>query len=338
MQFACDENLGDEACRLVHHLLFWAVNRLPMDMLEMSSAVLALPAAADHPLRPVVAASTSYFAGAQGDADGARDLIGVARTEEARLQTVPSPYVPSIETFCSESPRRLLDLALEVQARAAGDPWANALGLLQEAIWHATVMSAVDLTTNEHAAHLGRIHEAVAAAEALGNPCGIAYASMALGTHLLRTDPDAAMALLTRGLDLARPLGLSLPIGNSRRDLIRLHTEGGRPAEAISIGADEVRTSQRRGAHASAWAAVISCMPAMTELGLEDVAATCLAISYATPEPAEWVEYFQFSLIESRLRERFGADDVSAILRDRRGIPRTEATTMFLTAVRDLDA
>ncbi len=62
VDLACRRDAGDAGCRLITALLYWATTRMSIEVGTWSEAVLALPSAADHPLRSVVAISCSNAA------------------------------------------------------------------------------------------------------------------------------------------------------------------------------------------------------------------------------------------------------------------------------------
>ena len=97
--WASDLGDGDATCRLVGTVLWWSGTRLRMEVAEWADTALAVPTAADHPLRPVVAAGASFFSFMKGDVERAKELIQLARDEEERLGPANEPFVPALATF-----------------------------------------------------------------------------------------------------------------------------------------------------------------------------------------------------------------------------------------------
>jgi hypothetical protein len=294
-----------------------------------------LPSAADHPLRPVVAASASYFTCQKGDFVAARRLIDVAYAEEVRLDAPLSPYVPALHVFCTDAPDGVGTCARAVQLRAVDDAWAHALGVLQEALWFAAIISNAPLTPEQIEPLLARVEHAVVVAEHLGNPCGIAYSSIALGTQLVRTDPAKALVLLQRGLDLAEPLDLRLPMTSARSEMAKVLTDLGRPHEALAHSGEQARLCRRRGADTAAWEAVLASLQAIADLGALDVAARCLGAANADREVASHLEYYGVGALERQLRAQLGDDALDALLLEGAALDRTTAIALAIETINE---
>jgi predicted ATPase len=338
LTFACDADLGDAASQLLRNVLFWAVNRLPMEMTDWSNALLELPSAADHPLRPVVAASASYFMCQKGDMVGARQLIDLAYAEEVRLDAPLSPYVPALHVFCVDTPDGYPKCVREVFRRAGDDVWAHVLGALQEALWCAAVINAVPLTPDEIEPLLATVEAAVVEAERLGNPCCLAYSSIALGTHLGRTDPAKALALLQRGLDLAEPLDLRLPTTNAQCEMAKVLTDLGRSLEALAHSGEAAQRCRRQGADSGAWEAVLAGLRPLADLGALEVVARCLAQANADKEVLNYPGYFGVDDLEQRLRTQLGVDAMDALMAEGAALDRTSATALAIEAMQQFVA
>ena len=59
LRWACELDDGDSACRLLTNVLWWANSRLRLETAGWCDAVLALPSASDHPLRPIILAGSA---------------------------------------------------------------------------------------------------------------------------------------------------------------------------------------------------------------------------------------------------------------------------------------
>ena len=92
-RWACRVDDGDAAIELVAATLWWAKTRMRLEVDQWCHAVLDLPSAASHRLRPVVAAGAALLAHMRGDHEGQERSLDLARAEEERLGRAEEPWV-----------------------------------------------------------------------------------------------------------------------------------------------------------------------------------------------------------------------------------------------------
>jgi predicted ATPase/class 3 adenylate cyclase len=329
---------GDAAARLVGRILWWGVTRVRVETADWLDTVLTLPSAADHPLRPMIAAGASAFALLMGDRERTDTLLELARIEEDRLGTCPEPWVPAIANFTGTSPVVQLAGARQVQRRAAetSDNFWTLVGVVQEAGTLAWMISSYKPSLQETASHLGRIREVAAIADRYGNPAGIAHACMALGGALCESDPTEALRLLERAVDLSAALDIELTTNQARRFLAEHYTSLGRPHDALALTGPTIQRHVRSGAQGQTWLAVTSSLRALVALGRPELAVTVLGALSQEPDSELIADENAFPVLEVELRAQLGSTEVDRLLEDGKHLTIAEVAPLVLQAIDEL--
>ena len=236
VRWACSVDDGDAACRLVSATLWWATSRMRLETELWCELALSVPSASDHPLRPVLLSGAALFAHERGDDDGDRRALALARAEEDRLGPASEPWVQvAALNRWDGGPAAALGDAADLQARADAedDDFWRLNAALGEALILATLIG--DAPPPPDAAFVARIRAVVDQADAFGHPSSIASASVSLGMALRASEPDDALALLEKGLDLCAPLGVEITSYTARHELASHYTQLGRPLDALAL-------------------------------------------------------------------------------------------------------
>ncbi len=262
---------GDAACRLLCDVLWWAGTRLQMEVAEWAGLALAMPTTVDHPLRPVVAAGASFFTFMKGDLPGAQELIQLARDEEDRLGPAVEPFVPALATFPDGvvDPGTALADSMSVQRRAeaAGSVFWMLCGRLQEASILSFLITYTELTPEVAAAHLDRIRHIAHLADLDGDPSAIAHVCTALGSALRHIQPDEAIRLLERAVDMSVALDTELTANQARDQLASLYVSFGRHLDALELMGPTLRRHIQTGAWNQVWLSVLPILIPLARLG-----------------------------------------------------------------------
>jgi predicted ATPase/class 3 adenylate cyclase len=264
--WACETNDADAAVALVRHTLWWTVTRVRAETTEWLDAILALPSMADHPGRPLVLIAASFFAYIRGNRHPAgEDLLTAATVQEQRLGPDPEPWIPVLATFIHNPYDSLLD-TLETQRRATTPFWRQC-GMSQESMARAILLHTNAHTEDDRAAAICRIREVLHAAEHFGNTSALSHTIMALGVAVSDDDPDAAIALLERALELAVAVDVEVSTAQNRVYLATLYTTVGRPVDALRLLQPAIPRHIQAGSHAWAWWQITITALAFAELG-----------------------------------------------------------------------
>ena len=334
--WACELGDGDAACRLVREVLWWSGTRLQMEVADWCGTVLTMATAANHPLRPIVAAGASFFAFMRNDISRSQKLISLARAEEDRLGPAEEPFVPALATFSDAVTGTDLVLRdmfdVQRRAEAAGDEFWLLCGRLQEASGLAWLITNTDLTPEMTASHLARIRDIVEFADQVGNPHGIAHACMAQGAALEHLDSSEALRLLERAVNMSAPLDTELTANQARERLASLYVTHGRHHDALALMGQTIQRHVRAGAWNQVWVSVVPILQALVQLGHTDVVVHVIgARSDEPPDPGGTDQTLQ--LLEAELRDQLEPRKFDQLLDQGRNLTMTAVAPEVLREI-----
>jgi hypothetical protein len=329
LRWACEFDDGDSACQMLTNVLWWANSRLRLETAGWCDAVLALPSASDHPLRPIILAGSALFAHKRDDRQSEDRFLALARDEEERLGAANEPWVPAaaLNQWPGGPNAAVADAAaLLRRADATGDAFWELTARLEEAFLLATLIANSEGSPECEASHLTKIRETLDRAEGFGQPSGVAAASAALGMALRKSEPVEALRLLERSLDLAAPLDVDIST-SARQELASHYTQLGRPLDAVALTQPAFARHVRAGAWHEVWSAIAHLAPALADLGHPRLAATALGLLRSqTSDPAE--SYPDLAALETQLLAKLGAPELDRIV--------NEGTHISISRVADL--
>ena len=338
--WACELADADAACSMIAESFWWAATRVRLEIGEWCDAALRLPTAADHPLRPIVAAASAYAAFMRNDVRRSEELLALARAEELRLGELASPWVPTVAGYPDSSTSLTQGLAdageVVRRARAAGNPFWELVGVMQEISVRALLVNVGHLTDDERAAHRARIREAAEFAEQFANPNGIAHACMALGGALRATEPDRALALLERSLGIAVRLDLELTANHTRRYLAQLYADLGRHEDAIVLMGPTIQRHRRAGAWSTVWLAITALAAPLAATGHPRLAARVLGGARAQPDWEVTRALHDLDRLDEELRETLGSTALDQLLVEGAAMDVTDLAGRVLTMIDEL--
>ncbi len=263
MAHACAAERPAAALELLSNVLFWAVTRVRSEVSTWASEMMLMQELARAPLCLLTKA---YFAHAAGQIDE-----GLALVREAQdLEPLDEPWLSYIAPFCVPF-EEVIDWTLVTQAHGAG--FWEVTGRLQEAIAHSYYVSLAAPAEAERRIHLERIEEALAMAERYGNQQGIGYGLMALGNAVNLAEPERAIALLERAVEIATSLGAELLLANSRRELAHALAVDDQWARCLRVVGETVRAEMDVGSIVDLPYGFLCSVVPLLELGRRDLAA-----------------------------------------------------------------
>jgi predicted ATPase/class 3 adenylate cyclase len=337
LRWACELDDGESACQMLTNVLWWANSRLQLETAGWCDAVLALPSASDHPLRPIILAGSALFAHKRDDRQSEDRFLALARDEEGRLGTTDEPWVPAaaLNQWPGGPNAAVADAAaLLRRADATGDAFWELTARLEEAFLLATLITSREGSPESEAAYLTRIRETLDRAEGFGQPSGVASASAALGMALRKSEPSEALRLLERSLDLAAPLDVDIST-SARHELASHYTQLGRPLDAVALTRPAFARHVRAGAWHEVFSAIAHLAPALADLGHPRLAATSLGLVRSqTSDQAE--SYPDLAALEIQLRAELGAAEVDRIVTEGTRLSVSEASDLLEAAIDEL--
>jgi predicted ATPase/class 3 adenylate cyclase len=337
LRWACELDDGDSACRLLTNVLWWANSRLRLETAGWCDAVLALPSASDHPLRPIILAGSALFAHKRDDRQSEDRYLALARDEEDRLGATNEPWVPTaaLNQWPGGPNAAVADAAaLLRRANATGDAFWELTARLEEAFLLATLITNSEGSPESEASYLTRIRETLDRAEGFGQPSGVASASAALGMAMRKSEPAEALRLLERSLDLAAPLDVDIST-SARHELASHYTQLGRPLDAVALMRPAFARHVRSGAWHEVWSAIAHLAPALADLGHRRLAATSLGLLRSqTSDPAE--SYPDLAALERQLHAKLGAPELDRIVNEGAHISIDHAAKLVEAALDEL--
>jgi hypothetical protein len=309
-----------------------------MEVAEWADLALEMPTAADHALRPVVAAGASFFTFMQGDLAGAQALIQLARDEEDRLGPAVEPFVPALATF-SDGIADLgiaLDDALTVQRRAevAGSVFWMLCGRLQEASVLSFFITYTELTPEVAAAHLDRVRHIAHLADLDGDPSAVAHACVALGSALGHIQPDEAVRLLERAVDMSVPLDTALTANQARDQLASLYVSAGRHHDALELMGPTLRRNIQAGAWNQVWISVLPILVPLARLGDPRVVVQILGALEHNPDD-HGISPASRELLETTLRTQLSTVDFEQLIAAGRALTIAALAAPLLQMIAD---
>jgi len=299
------------------------------DVPEVSAWALELaddPALATHPQRAEAWGAAAHSAWRRGDLDRADGLAHRAIEEAAGPETRHHAEfaLAAVHLFRGDGAgaRDLwLAAAENMHGRDAGVYASAALGALyagDEDGARALVDSALDAT------------------QAQGSLSDQAFAHYAAAELAAGSDPEAAIELYRRAIELARPAGGTFVHGVASVGLVRLWAASGRTAEALSGYRTLIEDWRRAGHWTQMWTTLRNLALVLADTGQPETAAVLLGAADAAPEapmvsvPAVRAE---MDAVEERITAELGADRVAAARSRGAALPRGRVVDAALAAV-----
>ncbi|HKA05484.1 MAG TPA: adenylate/guanylate cyclase domain-containing protein [Acidimicrobiales bacterium] len=335
--WACEIDDGDAACRLLDGALWWEGVRLGFEAADWCATVLALPSAANHPLRPRLIASASWHACMRRDLDGAEELMVAAWAEEARLGGSLNPLVPALGTgpdLIKGRWQQALVLAEETERRAlaAGDEFFEVLGLAFQATSLGLGMAAGQLPPDEEPAAVARIRHAYDRAEAMSQPSAIAYTSVELGRMLSRSDPAGTLKLFERALALAGSLEVEITASAARAHLAALYTTNDRPDAALALLGAAIQRQVRAGAWLYVWTSLEPIPRPLADAGCPELAAVVIG---ACGQQGDSVAA-GYTYLLARLADELGPEHLERLVEQGRRMTAADAARRVMQTIDEL--
>lgn len=337
LRWACELDDGDSAYRLLSKALWWANSRLRLETAGWCDAVLALPSASDHPLRPIILAGGALFAHKRDDRQNEDRLLALAQDAEDRLGWAIEPWVPAaaLNQWSGGPNAAVADaVILRRRAEASGDAFWELTARLEEAFLLATVIRNGEGSPEREGRYLAKIRATLDRAEVFGQPTGYATASAALGAALRESEPAEALRLLERSLDLSAPLDVDIST-SARHELASHYTQVGRPIDAVALIRPAFAGYVRAGAWHEVWFAVAHLAPALADLGHPRLAATSLGLLRSQSSDLSET-YLGLAALERQLRAELGAPELDRIVNEGAHISVSEAASLLEAAMDEL--
>jgi len=261
----------DQALRIVVGLREHAWRRIRYELLTWADASVVMPGAAEHPKFPVALAVVGYGRFVRGDLTGAieaaEDAMAVAGQLGVGTTGLPERAASNALFYLRREDEAIpvMDRMIDA-AKAAGAP---------SLVAHAYYMRSVAETSMGNAAG-GTELAALSAAAALesGSPTALAQADFARGVSFEGTDPDRALALLDRCVELAESVGNRWIRAFALTESLGIRAQHGHAKEALEQYGEVIDTWFRNGDWANLWLSLRHVFAILQTLGHDEIAAT----------------------------------------------------------------
>jgi predicted ATPase/class 3 adenylate cyclase len=338
--WACEFDDGDTACRLLDGALWWEGVRLGFEAADWCQTVLGLPSTADHPLRPRILGSMSWYACMRNDLAAADELIAAAWAEEQRLGCATNPVVPALATgpdlIHGDWAAALAHAEdTERRARAIGDEFFEVVGVAFQATSLALAMALGQLPASEEPAALARIRLAYDRAVEAGQPSQIAYTSLELGRTVSPTDPARSLQLFEGALALADSLELEITASAARAHLAELYSADGRPEVALAMMGAALQRQLRAGAWLYVWNSLESLPHALSAVDPR-LAAFVIGVCRQRSDVDPFSGESRYAELEEHLEDQLGPDELQHGLERGHEVTVAEAARDVMQALEDL--
>jgi hypothetical protein len=241
----------------------------------------------------------------------------LARDEEDRLGPADEPFVPALATFpdsATDPHAALADtFAVQQRADAGGSVFWMLCGRLQEASILSFFIAYTELAPEVAAAHLDRIRYIAQLADLDGDPNAVAHACTALGAALRHIQPEEALRLLERAVDMSVPLDTELTANQARDQLASLYVSFGRHQDALALMGPTLQRHIQAGAWNQVWMSVVPILIPLARLGEPRVVVQILGtLEDHTDDHGISPESRQ--LLEATLREQLSDADFDQLI------------------------
>lgn len=223
---ALDTGDLDTGLRLAAALTFYAYLRMRDEILRWAEEMVTLPAPCEHPRYPAVCGTAAFGCINRGELGRARTYARRGR-EDDPADLYPLMALSDVALYEGRLEERTeLGERVTALARAAGEPYLESLGCLQQGLGLA---------------YTGRTDEALACAErgralaqVTGNPTLTAWHLYLEAEVLLDAEPDRALVLLERAVVTAESVGNRFAAGVARVSAASLRARHGEPRRALT--------------------------------------------------------------------------------------------------------
>ena len=248
--WAIEHDDGDAACTLIWRLHRWTITRHQPEAGEWADRVCTLQSAKDHPLRPIVLATSALFANIRGEWNKMRTVLHLAISEETRLGEAVEPFVPDAasQVMLYAGPPAVQPFIDEIRRRSNSDPFWSLMASRRETLLTWLIMSDSELPDDRADVLLDRARTLTRDAESFGNPTLAALHAGNLGAALLGRYPGEALAHLERALEISLNIDAVSVTGSTIPDLAHAYTTLARPRDALLLLAPQIRRYVRFGA------------------------------------------------------------------------------------------
>jgi hypothetical protein len=339
MSWAIERDAGDAACALVWHLYRWATTRLRLELADWADEVAELDSARDHPLRPIVLATSAFLSQMKGDYVRAHEVLRSAVREERRLGESIEPVVSEVEgvVLLRYGLRVAVESSEAIRRRAGTDPYWNVVAAQRELIGLWLAAYDPEPTDHELLARVRPPQDLLHAAEHLGNPSLLARIEGVLGCIEYDQDPDRAMLLLEHGLATAVHVEADQVTSSIQPDLGRAYVRAGRALDALLFLAPTIRDHRRSGARGELLNVLVGTIEPLIALDEPRTAAVVEGwIAHRLREAPIVAAALIPASIDLQLRDALDTADLAELRHREHGMPIEGIVDLVLAAIDEL--
>jgi predicted ATPase len=334
VRWACDNDDGEAACKLVANVMWWATSRLRLEAASWCDDVLDLPSTTHHPLRPVLLAGAALFAHTRNDWNGQARLLARAQAAERRTGPTAEPWLPAaVLNEWEGGPAAALSDVSKLLARAGGIRFWELQATLSEALILATLVHDDLPSPMTPSEAVRRIRSVLAEAESFGQPGSIAFGLVALGLALRSSQPGQALTLLEQALELSDALGIEDVSNNARQALAAIYIEIGQPRDALALMRSSIPLYMNTGAWHEVLPAATPVAAALADLGDPQLAATILGRIRLQHGPTAERGDKDLTRLGARLRDELGQANYDRVLDESRALSIADIGQLVSTAI-----
>jgi tetratricopeptide (TPR) repeat protein len=338
--WACQIDDADAAFRLLQACFWWSASRLRFELADWCTAAVALPSAADHPLRPLALGVLGYIELFRGRPEAAERSFESALSDEQRLD-VEDRFLPGwrwlywlIRGDWAEAERQLAESAR--RARAQGDAYLEVCITVVYAGHLAALHQSRAIDVFDLPAAMQRVRGAVDEAERFGNPQLLLMALAYCGATLVPDDPGASVPLLERALEMSVELDIQILDSYARAHLAAAHGALGRADRALAMMAEAISRDARRGAWLNVSTSLDQTPLVLAAAGFEELAVTILG--HCLPETSDQLTPLSRAQaqLDEQLRERLTASEFDRLLEQGRQLEAADAARQVVAAAQQM--
>ena len=325
----------DAATAIVCRAYVWATQHERMELGEWADTLRFAPGATEHPDYPIVLAVAADYARRRLDMSMYFTLVEKAQQVEREQGRAHEPW-PAYVGFWAEVSYQTLDpspAAATIDEHAPRDGVWDVIGAWCDGFVPALRCSLATAAAPPDPDDTARVRRCLALAERHGNPSLIAKAQHLLGRSLRQTEPDTAIDLLTRSLDVAQALGNEDIVSYDRGDLGIVLADVGRIDDAATVLRDGMENYQRAGDVNHQWNMCMSSLRVLAAKGADRAAGLMLGRLTNNPPAPLWRRIYLVERTEAWLASRVGSDAVQEFKQEALRVGRQPVVDEVLTAL-----